>query len=170
MSSTLYDVLSKNKTDLSDGVVHRLRSTGASHYQRMETDVLQSRAENLVESFLESIKERPAVFTAYLKQVAEDRISEGIFLHEIQVVLQILEEKAWTLVVDSIPQSDQVRCLSRITATVGTAKDQLAHIYLAHLEKAEVKAAFLRQRLDELAKGTDSGPVGEDDLPLATKT
>ncbi len=81
-----------------------------------------------------------------------------------QIVLRALEEKAWWLVVAFVPQTDQVRCLSQITGIIGAGKDQLAQIYLQHLEKAEVKAASLQGRLDGLAKGTDSGPVFEDDL------
>jgi hypothetical protein len=148
-----------------DAVVQRLRNSGALHFQRMERVVLRSRVENLVEAFLKSIKGEPSVFMAYLKQIAEDRISEGIFLHETQIVFQILEEKAWQLVVDFVPQVERVRCLSRITGTIGAAKDYLAHIYLQHVEKAELKAAILQHRLDELTQGTDSAPIVDDEFP-----
>jgi hypothetical protein len=130
----------------------------------MEDILLRGRAGDLVQSFLRSIKEKPALFLAYLTGIVENRISEGVFLHEIQTVLQILEEKAWWLVVDDVPMADQVRGLSRITGTIGAAKDQIAHIYLRHLERAELRAAVLQRCLDEQAKGTVSEPVGEDDL------
>jgi hypothetical protein len=157
----LYEVMSRNEAKLTAGVTQRLKSSGALHYKLMEEVVLKSRAEDLVEAFINSIKEKPDRLKNYLTRIAEERISEGIFLHEIQIVLQILEEKAWKLVVDFVPQSEQIRCLSYITGTIGTAKDQLAQIYLQHLEKAELKAAFLQRRLDEIAKGTVSDPVDE---------
>lgn len=169
MSSNFNEVLSKNKAVLSETIIARLKTSGAVHYQTMDGDVLQGRVDLLVDSFLKSMKKRPGVFITYLKQITEERIPEGIFLHEIQTVLQILEEKSWQLVVDNIPQEDQVRCLSQITGTIGAAKDQLAHIYLQHLEKAEKDAAFLKWRLDEMAKGTDSGPVADDVLPATRR-
>lgn len=169
MSNCINEVLLENKAALKEVIVARLKTSGAEHYLTMDKDVLQSRVDTLVDTFLKSMNKRPGVFITYIKQIAEERISEGVFLHEIQVVIQILEEKAWRLVVENIPQSDQVRCLSQITGTIGVAKDQLAHVYLQHLEKAEMNAAFLQWRLDEMAKGTDSGPVAEEVLPPAGK-
>jgi len=165
MSNMLYRMLSKNKSVLTNGIVQRVTISGAPHYEGMQKNHLQKRAEKLVNSFLDSIKEKPSVFTSYLKQIAEERITEGVFLHELQIVLQILEEKAWQLVVEHMPQEEQVRSLGRITATIGSVKDELALIYLQHFEKAEMKAVVLQQHIEELTKGTDSGPIGEDDLP-----
>jgi hypothetical protein len=169
MSNCINEVLLRNKAVLSETIIARLKTSGAVHYQAMDRNILQSRIDNLVDTFLKAMNKRPGVFVTYLKQIAEDRISEGVFLHEIQVVMQILEEKSWRLVVENIPQSDQVRCLSQITGTIGAAKDQLAHIYLQHLEKAEKDAAFLKWRLDEMVKGTDSGPVVDEVLPPTSR-
>lgn len=169
MSNCINEVLLRNKAVLSEAIIARLKTSGAVHYRAMDRDVLHSRIDNLVDTFLKAMNKRPGMFVTYLKQIAEDRISEGVFLHEIQVVLQILEEKSWRLVLENIPQSDQVRCLSQITGTVGAAKDQLAHTYLQHLEKAEKDAALLKCRLDELAKGTDSGPVVDEVFPATSK-
>lgn len=164
MSRVLYEVLLKNRTELINSVICRLNNSGALHYQRIDAEDLHRRAENLVGAFLASIDERPAVFTTYLELVANERIAEGVLLHEIQIALQILEEKAWRLVVDLMPQVEQVHCLSRITGTIGAAKDQLAHIYLQHLEQVESRVVLLQQQLDELAKGTDGPPLVEEDL------
>lgn len=165
MSSNFNDVLLRNQIELSETVIARLNTSGAVHYQSMDGHVLQGRVESLVDTFVKSVQRRPAVFMSYIEQVAEERISEGFFLHEIQVALQILEEKSWLLVVENVPLENQVRCLSQITGTIGAAKDQLAHVYLQHLEKAEMNAAMYRWRLEELAKGTDSGPVAQEVLP-----
>ncbi len=165
MSRNFIEVLLQNQAVLSETIIARLKTSGAVHYQNMDGGVLQRRVDILVDCFLKSMKNRPGVFINYLKKIAEERIPEGIFLHEIQTVLQILEEKSWQLVVENMPQMDQVRCLSQITGTIGAAKDQLAHVYLQHLEKAEMNAAFLKGRLDEMAKGTDSGPVVEEVFP-----
>lgn len=167
MSSKSYEVLRKNRADISKTIVARLKTSGAVHYQTMEKGVRQRRVDILVDTFLRSMKNRPGVFINYLKKIAEERIPEGIFLHEIQIALQILEEKSWQLIVENVPQAEQVRCLSQITGTVGAAKDQLAHVYLQHLEKAEMNAAFLKGRLDAMAKGTDCGPVVEEVWPPA---
>jgi len=165
MSSKFYDVLWGKRVEISKTIVARLKTSGADHYQTMDGGVLQRRVDILVDTFLKSMKNRPGVFINYLRKIAEERISEGIFLHEIQTVLQILEEKCWQLIVKNVPLGDQVRCLSQITGTIGAAKDQLAHVYLQHLEKAELNAAFLKGRLDAMAKGTDSGPVVEGVFP-----
>lgn len=167
MSSNFIDVLLENRTALSESVTARLSTSGAVHYRTLDGDVLQGRVDKLIDTFLKSVQKKPAIFLSYIKEVTEERISEGFFLHEIQTALQILEEKSWKLVIEHLPLEEQVRCLSQITGTIGTAKDHLAHIYLEHLEKAEMTTALLQRRLEEMSKGTDSGPVDEDVLPSA---
>ena len=164
MAGMLHSAMLNDKTCLIDAVVRRLRSSSVLHYQNLDKVLLRRRAKALVESFLSSLNRNPSVFTAYIRVVADERISEGVFLHEIQTALQGLEEAAWQIVVRSIPQTDQVRSLSQVTGIIGASKDQLAHIYLQHLEKAESRAAILQRRLDELDKGTDPAPLSEEDL------
>ena len=164
MSNLLHEILRQKKLEMSDNVVCLLRNSGTAYYQRMELDVLQKRAEQLVDSFVESVRTRPAVFMGYLEHVAEERIVEGVFLRDIQTALQILEEKAWQIVVEDILPDDQVQYLGRITTIVGAAKDQIARIYLRRWEKAELNSALLQQRVYELAKGTDPAPIDEEDL------
>lgn len=164
MSSPLLDSLSKREKELSDEVFSRLRSSRGSHYQKMDEGLLRKRAENLVDSFLHSVKGKTPVFVDYVGEIAQERIAEGFDLQEIQAALQFLEEKTWQLVEEDIPQADQVSCLGRVTRIIGTAKDQLAQVYLERMENAERRAVHLKKRIDELAKGTDSGPVEEDDL------
>ena len=166
MANILYDVMSRYRATLSDTIVRRLRHFNASHYQKMKKDLLETRVDNLVKTFLQSIKESPLVFVEYLKEIAEERYSEGVFLNEMQIVLDILEEKTWQLVVSHVPLDEQVRNLSRVTGTIGMAKDQIAQIYLNHLKKAESEIAVLRSNSDVLAGGTVSPPVGEYDLLL----
>ena len=103
MANILYDVMSRYRATLSDTIVRRLRHFNASHYQKMKKDLLETRVDNLVKTFLQSIKESPLVFVEYLKEIAEERYSEGVFLNEMQIVLDILEEKTWQLVVSHVP-------------------------------------------------------------------
>ena len=165
MSTVINEILLENEPKMVEGVVFQLRRSGADHYRKMDEAVLQNRAQSLVKTFIRSARETPGEFIDYIQSITEDRISEGIPLQEIQIALQILEQKAWQLIVGHVPDADQVRCLSLISRIIGAAKDNLAQVYLRHLEKAESRAEILQSRLDQLAKGTDSGPLSEDDLP-----
>jgi hypothetical protein len=161
----LNELLADRKGEIQEAVFGGLRNSNTPHYRTMDEVLLQERAASLVESFVGSIRDNAADFSTYLLGIAKERMAEGIPLHEIQIALQILEQKAWQLVVGFLPDSEQVRCLSLVTRTIGAAKDQLANFYLGRLARAESRAADLQTRLDKLARGTDSAPVEEADLP-----
>lgn len=144
MSRKLYEVMSKNRANLEDEVFLRMSVSGSLHDHTLDENLLRGRVTRLVDAFLASIQEGPEGFVTYIEDITEARIDEGIVLHELQLALQVLEEKAWGYIVENIPLTDQVSCLGQITLTIGTAKDHIAHVYLHHLEVVEDAIALMR--------------------------
>jgi hypothetical protein len=164
MSARLCQVMSENRDVLQDEIFLRLNAAGALNRHVLEEDPLRERIADLVGAFLASLQNDPEVFVSYVAGITVERIDEGVVLHELQLALVVLEEKAWQLVVESISLTDQVRSLGLITLIVGTAKDRVAGIYLHHLELVESEIHFLRRCSGLLAQGTDPGLVSESDL------
>ncbi len=164
MSSELQKVMAENRVLLQDEVFLRLNASGVLNTHALDEELLQGRVVLLVDKFLASLQNTPEVFVSYVESITDERIDEGIVLHELQLALIVLEEKVWQLVVESIPLEDQVRCLGLITLIIGTAKDRVAHIFLHHLEMVESEISFLRRRSGFLEQGTVPAPVTEDDL------
>lgn len=154
MLHRLHEIMAANRAHLENEVYLRMNVADYLHEHHLDEQILRHRVTSLVGTFLESLKEGPQKFVSYIEDITLERIEEGIALHEIQLSLQVLEEKAWTAVVESIPLTEQVPCLSQITLTIGTAKDHIAHIYLQHLEEAEA-ALILMQQKEELALAGD---------------
>ena len=144
MSDKLYEVMRENRASLEDEVFLRMSVSATLKNHTLEENLLRDRVCKLVGAFLTSIHEGPEGFVAYIEAITTDRIDEGMALHELQLALQVLEEKSWAYVVQSIPLEDQVRCLGQITLTIGTAKDHIACIYLQHLELVESAMDQLR--------------------------
>jgi hypothetical protein len=163
MTDLLEAIMQRGREDLVRSEVQRLHHSTSPHYGRLDPGQLQERAAALVDAFLASVATRPAAFTDHITRITEERIAEGYFLAEIQSALSILEEGAWQLVVQQSAPADQVGQLSRITSIIGAAKDQLARVYLEHLERAESRASRLQRRLDQLFKGTDERPLLQDE-------
>jgi hypothetical protein len=166
MSQALSEIMHRQRDDLIETVAQRLHKSTATHYRSLDTDLLRSRSERLVDTFLTSLAGAPGNFGRYIREITEERISEGFFLEEIQTALNILEERAWQIAVRDTAEAgaaDLSRNLSLITGTIGAAKDQLALVYLEHKERAESRAARLEAKLQELFKGTDAPPLLEDD-------
>lgn len=155
MSRKLYEIMSENRANLEDEVFLRMSVSESLHNHILNEELLRGRVTRLVDAFLVSILEGPEGFVSYIEDITEARIDEGIMLHELQLALQVLEEKAWGFIVESIPVADQVKCLSQITLTIGTAKDHIAHIYLHHLEMVEEAVALMH---------SGSGSAVENDL------
>ena len=132
MSTELHDLLRNHAGELSETVARRLRMSTAPHYRIVNPQLLLARAERFIEAFLTSLAAAPATFTDFIGNIAEERISEGYHLHEIQFALNILQEKVWQLVVEQVPLDEQVQHLSLVTATISDAKDMLAQVYLEH--------------------------------------
>lgn len=164
MSNKLQQVIAENRALLHDEVFLRLNAPGVLHKHALDEDLLRGRITLLIDKFLASLNGTPEVFVSYVESITDERIDEGIVLHELQLTLILLEEKVWQIVVESIPLEDQVRCLGLITLIIGTAKDRVALIFLHHLEMVESEVSFLRRKSGFLEQGTDSPPVTEDDL------
>lgn len=135
MSEYLYKIFHDCEKDLVNDIIHQLRHSTSPHYLEIESDILQQRVETLVAFFLLSLKETPDHFVKYVAELATERIAEGFSINECLMALRILEEKSWLLVAQFVPQQGLVKSLSRVTGTVGAAKDELAHVYVAHLEE-----------------------------------
>lgn len=154
MSDKLYEVMRENRASLEDEVFLRMSVSATLENHTVEENLLRDRVCKLVGAFLTSIHEGPEVFVNYIEEITTARIDEGMALHELQLALQVLEEKAWAYVVHSVPMADQVRSLGQITLTIGTAKDQIACIYLHHMELAE-------KAMDRLRMETHAGIEGD---------
>ena len=166
MKNKLYEMMLPQRKKLTDTIFMRLRHFNASHYQEMDTRLLRDRIDNLVGAFLRSLGENPLLFVEYLRDIMDERISEGVLLNEIQIVLDILEEQTWQLVTSCARLEDQVKYLSRVTGTIGLAKDQIAQIYLKHAREAKSRMVDKRANSDILAGGTVSPPACEYDVLL----
>ena len=156
--------MSENRALLEDEVILRLSASSVLNHHALDEELLRGRVHLLVNKLLASLQDTPEVFVSYVESITDERIDEGIVLHELQLALIALEEKVWQVVVESIPLRDQVRCLGMITLIIGTAKDRVANIFLHHLEMVESEVTFLRRRSGFLGSGTNSGPVTENDL------
>ena len=155
MSIVLYELMSPHEQDLIAHLVRCLKSSTWPHYQEIDVDLLTDRSVRLVEVFLVSLDEDPGAFIAYVRDIAEERISEGYLLNEILGALGILERKAWQIVMAESPPKDQIIHLSRVSGTVGAAKSALARVYLNHKEVAEAEVARLEQKIEQLTKCND---------------
>jgi hypothetical protein len=163
MSIELYTKLSQRENTLITKLVSRLRMSAAPHYQDMDIGLLEQRAARVVEAFILSLAENPDAFVEYIRDIAEERISEGYLLGEIQFALNILEESAWQIVVGDIHPNDHVFHLGRISGTISAAKDALARIYLNHMVIARAEVDRLEARIGALCDGSSEQLRGEDD-------
>lgn len=158
----LYRLLGGSSQDLIDSVERRLRTTAAPHYRAAEPGLLRERVARLVGAFLEAACNGPEPFVAHVQRLTEERIGEGYYLEEVQLALSALEERAWQLLTQHAEPERLVGQLAFVTGLVGGAKDELARIYFRHKEHADLRAAQLQHKLDELFKGTEQ----PDDLYL----
>ena len=144
MTIHLHQLLLENRSYLEDELFLRLIGLESLESRNTPEATLRHRVTRLVDAFLANFNESPRAFLAHMEKITEERISEGIALHQLQTILQVLEEKTWHLVVELVPQEDQVSCLGLTTLIIGTAKDHIAEIYLQHLERAEATVARWR--------------------------
>ena len=156
----LYQLLCGCSQDLVASVERRLRTSDTPHYQASEPDLLHERVARLVGAFLEATCAGIEPFVSHVRHVADERADEGYFLEEVQAALSGLEERAWQLLTERAEPARLVPLLAFVTGLVGAAKDELARVYLRHKERAELRAAQLQQKLDELFKGTEQ-PDGD---------
>ena len=160
MDAPLASLLAARKEALASGLEAALLASDAPHYRDAPAEERRARVGRLVDAFVEAVaKGGPAPFVAHVRQVAEERASEGYFLREIQQALSALEAQAWPLVTGAGGDTDLVVLrLALVTGIVGRGKDELARAFLDHKERAEARAVQLTEKLDRLMKGTDSPP------------
>lgn len=157
----LYRLLSGSSQDLIGTLERRLRTAAAPHYRAAEPGLLHDRVARLVGAFLEATCAGPEPFVGHVRRLTEERIGEGYYLDEVQLALSALEQRAWQLLTEHSDPERVVGQLAFVTSLVGNAKDELARTYLRHKERAELRAAELQRKLDELFKGTEQ-PVDTD--------
>lgn len=146
-------------------IVAQLRRWNTPHYDTIETPVLTARVGRLVDAFLRSLDEGPVSFAMFVHELTEERMAEGYYLDEIQTVLNVLEEAAWQRVVASTPLESQVRLVGHVSYIIGSAKDQVARVYLTHKQKAEELSKDLAEKLEQVYHGTSSAAPRPEIVP-----
>jgi hypothetical protein len=163
MAPDLFELVRAQASELADLLSHELRTGNTPHYESAAAEVVRRRCHRLVKAFLESTRGNPAPFVKYVRQITDERISEGYYLTEMQHALRLLEERAWRIAVDGSNLDSLVRHLSIVTGTIGEAKDELARAFLAQKQRADTEAACLRAEM--LFKGTEGHIEPEPALP-----
>jgi hypothetical protein len=161
-TSGFAQIIKEKRDELVQTIVRRLKASNAPHYRRADRELLQTRVERLVDSFVRSTRGDHVPFVAYVEKLTEERISEGYHLQEIQLVLSVLEELAWKMAVEHTNVVTLLPSLSMVTSTIGHAKDRLAQIYLARMERCESRCVTLEKQRAALFKGTDGHALPED--------
>ncbi|MBU0755903.1 MAG: butyrate kinase [Planctomycetes bacterium] len=154
----IYRLLNPHRDALIQAEIQGLRERHAPHYLGIDLQALGHRSVRLINAFLSSLEEGPVHFVRYIDRIAEERFSEGYFLEEIQIALNILAEKVWEITLREVPCWERDKALARISGTVGAAKDQLARVYFKKMERSGTRMAWLEDRLNELSTGTISPP------------
>lgn len=144
MARKLHDYVADQAADLANELAEALRHTASPHYETIEEAKLHERTQRLVDAFVVALEHGPHSFVDYVRQMTEERISEGYYLTEIQTVLSLLEGRVWRMVVAEAPVSELVSELGCVTTVVGTAKDELARVYLERLTACQAASAKRR--------------------------
>jgi hypothetical protein len=150
MATGLFQILSPKRHQLSEAITRDLRASDSPHYGEIDIARLKQRVDRFVEAFLEASTGEPQAFVRYVERLAEERISEGYYLEEIQRVLSLLWDHTWKAVVDHSPSSPLIEGLAFVSRTVGASKDVLARIYLARTQEVNTRAQELEQTLKQL--------------------
>lgn len=155
-------ILETHRTDLENLLRERLRRSTAEHYRSADATLLDPRIRALVDAFLESLGDQPVHFGQYIRQIAGDRFDEGVDLTEIQLVLNLLGERTWTLLCAEIDdRGELINALGRTSSVIGHAKDTLAQVYLERSRRDGSSLARLRACLEQLTMGTDGAQFEE---------
>jgi hypothetical protein len=155
MEMTLAALLKQEQTAIVDGLVEDLTRGPGQHYRTAHASVVRERCASLFQALLESASANPTALVKHVRRVAQERVSEGFQLEEVQYALSCLEARAWRVPVERSSIGDLVRHLSIVTGRIGEAKDELARHYLLQKQAADRRIASLEHRLDELSKGTE---------------
>jgi hypothetical protein len=161
MPIALHDIVQSHEAELVETLTQRLAAANAPHYRDLDPLILRLRCTRLIESFRSGLRGDPQPFVDFVRNMVQDRISEGFWLREVQLALTILEERAWKVAVDESTFASLVPNLGTITRTTGLAKDELARVYLAHAERADREVVDLQAKLTELFKGSQGYVASE---------
>jgi hypothetical protein len=163
MRLNLYRLVDGSREELIEALLTRVKNSRAPHYRDVHVDQLRARCRDLVHEFRDSLHSARKPFSTYLREITEERISGGYLLHEIQEVLSVFEEELWKLCHrEVIDREDLYRALAAVSGIIGSAKDQLARLYLEQEEKAEQTLVQLQDHLEQLLKGTETVVVSAD--------
>ena len=157
MAKKLRKLLAKQEEKLIESIIAGLDGSDAVHYREVDPQRLRTQVARVVGAFLESLEGAPEDFVDFVRRLNEERLTEGYYLHEIQTALNVLDEKACAIALDSSPADRVDRHLLRISRTISLAKDQLALGYFLKRQEADSRVAALERRLQELGKGTEQG-------------
>jgi hypothetical protein len=156
VSSAARPVLESRRHELESLVYDRLRRSTAAHYRDADEALLRQRVASLLEAFLVALGEQPFHFGQYFHRIAEERFDEGFDLTEIQLALNVLGERSWTMICATVDEREAlVEALGRTSAVIGHAKDALAQAYFERSRRAHSTLVHLRTCLDQLTQGTD---------------
>jgi hypothetical protein len=153
MATGLFQILSPRRDKLSQAITRDLRASDLPHYGEIDINRLKQRVDRFVDAFIESTTGEPLAFVRFIERLAEERITEGYYLEEIQRVLSLLWEHAWKTVVESSPPDTLIQSLAFVSRTVGSSKDELARIYLARTQEVNTRAQMLEEKLKQLLGG-----------------
>jgi hypothetical protein len=163
MGTDLYRLVDGVREGLAETLFRRIKDSGAPHYRDAGLDELRSRCRKLVHEFLHAVHSTRKPFIAYIREITEERISTGYFLHEIQEALTVFEEELWKLCHrGAMDREELYQGLAAVSGIIGGAKDQLARLYLEHMEQAEQTIARLQGHMEELFKGTETVAIATD--------
>jgi hypothetical protein len=163
MSAPLASRIADRREEMIVAIQGALHASSARHYRGTEASLLAERVARLVDAFVESLRGNPGRFMEYVRSLAEERISEGFLLREIQLAMNLLGEEAWKIgAAGGTELSEVVRDLGLLSSLVGCAKDQLAQVYLEQKERCMGDVARLEEELRTLAAGTDAHEAPED--------
>jgi hypothetical protein len=155
MDTSLVALLKQEQTAIENGLVEDLTRGPWRHYRTADAGVVQERCANLVRALLESASGNPAALLKHVRRICDERINEGFQLEELQHALSCLEARAWRVAVERSSIGDLVQHLSIVTGSIGGAKDELGRVYLLRSQAADRTIASLKDRLDQLSKGTE---------------
>jgi len=155
MDTDLYTFLKLEEQERVETLYNELKKSGARHYHASDQAVLMERCRRLAREFIESLRDSPARFAAYLREIASCRIAEGFRLPEIQMALSLFEQEVWKCCEKNLEdREDLLKGLRMASWIIGNAKDELARTYLEQKEKAEADAQRWENRLSKLFAGT----------------
>ena len=145
MYAELSQLLEDEKYAIEESLFNQFIRMHESHYAKAGVRPLRERCERLVGQLQEAACRAPSRFAKYIRQVAEERISSGYHLKEIQSALTFFEQTIWRICAKEVEDRQKLlRCLTEASWVIGGAKDELALVYLEHAERTKASPTTLR--------------------------